>query len=96
MRYSEISDGPLIVKLKTGEEKDLQYEDGGGMFIGDEKYEIHFIDKLDCMCAIYQDEIESVRLYCTGEEVEFGNPYMPGHPRPKRLPKDIIDSVQAE
>jgi hypothetical protein len=85
-------DGPVVVHLKDGEQFDALYSDGGGMFVGDDRYETHWVlsedNRDDSWRVVYQDEIERVVVKATGEEVEFGNPYMPGHPRPQELDDD--------
>lgn len=79
------SDELVDVHLKSGEIKEALIEDGGGMFIGGDRYEVHFFDVDDGIVTIYQDDIEKVTSRDSGEEVEFGNPYMIGHPRQKGL-----------
>lgn len=81
MRHAVELDGPLTIELKSGERVKVAYVDGGGMFVGSDEYEVHgrFLD--GGFLCITQDKIERV-LTASGEEVEFGNPDMPGHPRP--------------
>lgn len=97
MRWAEQLDDPLTVKLKTGEELAVMYLDGGGIEIAEEHsvhgeqphYEVHGAYMDGSFLNVPQDQIEKVAVARTGEELEFGNPFHEGHPRPQEL--DTLD-----
>jgi hypothetical protein len=92
MRYAEEAEGPFTVVLRDGLRLKLVYLDGGGMAIGEVDeltgaapvYEVHG-EYLDGGFAVIPQEQIARVLDVRGEEVEFGNPYRPGHPRPREL-----------
>lgn len=87
MRYAEQVQGPLRVTLRDGGTLKLAYIDGGGQPLDDPKgaYEVHGSYMHGGFACIEQDRIERVEVIATNEEVEFGNPYVPGHPRFREL-----------
>lgn len=87
LRYSTLNDSPITIVLKDGVELKAEYLDGGGMEIGGDVYEVHGAYLDGEFLNVPQDQILRA-VSVTGEEVEFGNPYMPGHPRPKDLHQD--------
>lgn len=84
LRYATEADGPLTVELTSGARLKVAYLDGGGMGVGDTMYEVHGSYMDGGFLCILQDQIKAV-FAANGDEIEFGNPYMPGHPRPLEL-----------
>lgn len=68
----------MRVVFRDGKIKHIQAEVGGGMFIGDKRYEVHVLDEHGDDETLMQDEIEGI-LDHDGKEIYWGNPYMPGH-----------------
>lgn len=89
MRHATRAEGPLTVVLK-GQDVPLRaaYIDGGGLPFWEHPskpvgvYEVHGQLLDGGSLCVPQDQIERV-LDAKGVEVEFGNPYLPGHPRPQ-------------
>jgi hypothetical protein len=90
MKLAEQADGPLRVELHDGVVLLAACLDGGGAFVGEHpvtgqpgfmSYEVHGTYADGGFLCVPQSQIARV-LDAAGEEVEFGNPYMPGHPRP--------------
>lgn len=71
----------LSIKFKDNRPNiQIQKVDGGGIFIGENsRYEVHMIDADGNTLCEYQDEILSITDE-RGKEVDWGNPYFPGHP----------------
>lgn len=84
--HNQKKDGPVIVRLRDGEEFEALYSDGSGMMIipGGGRYEVSWViaefPKYKAR-SVYQEQIESVRVKETDQEVEFGNQFIEGHPR---------------
>lgn len=93
MRYATEVTGPFRIVLKGRPRLELTAATacGGGTFIGETPtgaepfYEVHFTALDGDFFMVPQRDIEAVFVAETGEEVEFGNPYMDGHPRPLDL-----------
>lgn len=81
MRYAEQAEGPLRVTFKNGNAMDLKDIDGGGMSFEDGLYEVHGHNLEGKFEVLLQEQIERVEVIETGEEVEFGNPFVHGHLR---------------
>ncbi len=94
MRHMLDTEGPFTIHLEGGATLKVAECDGGGMFMregptGQEPYyEVHCYALDGGFTSIPQQQIEKV-VDPTGAEVEFGNQYLPGHPRPLDLP-DVI------
>lgn len=84
--------GPFTILLRDGIELTARGLDGGGIGMDEADeltgaapvYEVHgeYLD--GSFLSVPQDQIEAVRT-ADGTEVEFGNPYYPGHPRPRDI-----------
>jgi hypothetical protein len=90
LRYAESvqEEGPVTVHLSDGVWVELASIYGGGQFMEGERageYEVHGIDLDGEHWEVPQAQIERVTLVATGEELEFGNPYVGPHPRPLDL-----------
>lgn len=83
LKYSNEYEGPFMILFKDGTKVEVMYEDGGGSFVGSGAYDVYFYDKQENCVSFEQGDIEKVIHIESMEEVEFGNPYFPGHPRPK-------------
>ncbi len=90
MRHAEEADGELLIHLHAGEVLHAARIDGGGTWVGDhpltgesgfQTYEVHGTYADGEFLCVRQDQIERVTGATTGEEVEFGNRFSPGHPR---------------
>lgn len=94
VRHAADVDGPLRIELHDGASLQADTEDGGGMWMGEGPlgqepfYEVCYLVD-DDMFTVPQNQIARVVDVSTGEEVEFGNPYMPGHPRPREIGQDL-------
>jgi hypothetical protein len=80
------ADGPLAVRLKDGSVLRAAYIDGGGFDLTTKTYEVHGLLLDGGFLRVPQERIENVTT-AAGEELEFGSPYFPGHPRPQELPE---------
>lgn len=71
----------LTINMKDGTVRRARLIDGGGISVhppGD--YEVHGYDEQGGFLCLPQKDIEAVHDADTGEEVEWGNPFFPGHP----------------
>jgi hypothetical protein len=95
MRYAEDAQGPLTVVLHDGVQVEAAFLDCGGINVADEgsRYEVHGAYPDGQFLVIPQDQIARV-VTRDGEEVEFGNPYYPGHPRSRELPEEDQELVE--
>jgi hypothetical protein len=85
MRHASEAKGPLTVWLKDGGPLRAAYIDGGGFDFDTQTYEVS-VELLDGgHLFVPQDRIERVTTL-GDEELEFGSPFFPGHPRPQELP----------
>jgi hypothetical protein len=90
IKENEEDDGPLLVLLKTGESLEIREIDGGGVSLdpdepGEGGYEVALYYPDGEFGTIKQGLIAAVIVKATGQQVEFGNPYFEGHPRPQVL-----------
>lgn len=87
MKHAMEAEGPFTVVLKDGQLIKAAEFDGGGVDFTEPggTYEVHGHLLDGGFLNIEQRRIERV-LDVRGDEVEFGNRYMPGHPRQMELP----------
>lgn len=92
MRHAMEAEGPLAVVLKNGSELRAAYIDGGGFDLTTDTYEVHGLLLDGGFLCVPQSTVERV-TDAKGEELEFGSPYFPDHPRPRELPEDGDDDA---
>lgn len=90
IKENEEDDGTLLILLKTGESLEARELDGGGVSLDPDEpggggYEVALYYLDGDFGTIKQDLIAAVIVKETGQQVEFGNPYFEGHPRPQEL-----------
>jgi hypothetical protein len=79
MRHATEVDGPLTIWLNNGDRIEAERIDGGGAMVGG-PYEIHGTLADGGFLCVEQRVVSQV-VTAHGEEVEFGNPLVPDHPR---------------
>lgn len=79
---SDVENGNMAMLMKSGEVIFVSEFTGGGIMIGENSggYEVSFIDKNGEHDFRYQADIAAVLDLNTHEQLEFGNPWISGHP----------------
>lgn len=86
LEYATGAHGMYEMVLKDGTSLDVEFIDGGGISMDEgAHYEVHGEYADGTYLCVEQRLIARVVVKATGQEVEFGNPFFEGHPRPKDL-----------